>query len=228
MTIETPDMADVVTQASKGEVAKVNVAVPAYVTAYDATKQEVTVQPVIRWRYTDVNGDGETELPAPIPAVPVLWPQANGLAITFPIVANDWVLLVICDRSIDEWEATGALDNTPQSIRRHSMTDAVAIPGVRPFADPLTNVPTDRVRLGETGANPTRVEITNNHKVRIGDNGIDIVDLLYNILVQLGSSFVLATGAPGTLPLLFGTGVPPDTWAIFEAANSPLLANIKE
>lgn len=231
MSVDTPDMADVVGMAAKGEVAKVNVAVPAFITAYDETLQQATVQPIVRWRYKDVDGDTETELPAPIAAVPVLFPQANGLAITFPVVAGDWVLLVVCDRSIDEWESTGAQDNTPQSARRHNMADAIAIPGVRPFSDPLEGVPTDRVRIGQAGtSNPTRIEVTTSGGpatgfIRIGNDSAELLDLLEQLLAKLQISFV-NTGI-GTQQVRWGAG-PTDTINQTASDISDLLDQIRE
>lgn len=222
MSIETPDMEDLVTQSAQNETAKVNVAVPAFVTSYDEETQKATVQPVVRWRFNDPDGDAETELPAPVPSVPVHWPQAGGLALTFPIELGDWVLLVICDRSIDEWEATGAQDNTPQSQRRHDMIDAIAIPGVRPFSDPIADVPTDRLRLGDDTA---RLEVTVSHKIRIGNDNVDVVDVIHQLCTALGTSYV-TVGAPGPTPLQYVGG---DTsWSTLGPLLASLINQIKE
>ncbi len=120
------------TQAAMG---KVKVALPAWVQSYDRDDQRATIQIAIRYRV----GDTYRARPASV-NVPVQW-----LGVTWDLEAGEWGIALICDRSLDEWKQAGAQDTQPQDGRRWDITDAVFLPGVRPFADAL---PSDAVANG--------------------------------------------------------------------------------
>ena len=63
--------------------------------------------------------------------VPVLVPSAGGWSLTFPIKAGDECLLVFSDTALDAWLQNGDIANEPISCRRHDLSDAVAIFGLR-------------------------------------------------------------------------------------------------
>jgi len=69
-----------------------------------------------------------------VPDVPVVWPRSGGAQMTMPVRRGDTVLLVFTDRSIDRWLAQGG-NVTPDDRRQHDLSDAVAVPGLVPFAD---------------------------------------------------------------------------------------------
>jgi len=116
---------------------EMRVSLPARVEQYDETKQRADVKPLLNRRYAD--GE-EAELPV-IAGVPLVWPRAGGAAMTMPVAKGDGVLLVFADRSIDRWLADGG-QVTPDDPRTHDLSDAVAIPGLVPFADLGTAGPT--------------------------------------------------------------------------------------
>jgi hypothetical protein len=91
-----------------------------------ATEQTIDVKPVVRRVYEDT-----TVLESPdIYSVPVMFPSAGGGLLSFPIQVGDTVLLVFSMRSIEDWlEGDGSVV-TPSSSRAHSLTDAIAIPGL--------------------------------------------------------------------------------------------------
>jgi hypothetical protein len=63
---------------------------------------------------------------------------------------GDKVILIFCDRSIDKYMQTGGPTNkpvTPASKRRFSISDAVAIAGLRTHLEPL---PADAWHVGGT------------------------------------------------------------------------------
>lgn len=134
---DDPDLIDVIRAALAAGLGRVRTEIPARVVSYDATTQTITAQVVIRSRYLDENGDAVAYLPKPVANVPVVFPSGGGYAITWPLVAGDPVILVVCDRSIDEWKTTGQGDNTPAIPRRFDLSDAVAIPGGHAPAAPL-------------------------------------------------------------------------------------------
>jgi len=142
---------------------EMRVSLPARVEQYDETKQRADVKPLLNRRYAD--GE-EAELPV-IAGVPVVWPRSGGAALTMPVAKGDGVLLVFADRSIDRWLSDGG-QVTPDDPRTHDLSDAVAIPGLVPFAD-----------LGTAGPTPDSSAVVIWHgstQMRLYDNGSVEVD----------------------------------------------------
>ena len=109
---------------------EMHVALPAQIERYDHTEQRADVLPLLRRVYVD----GEVQGMPVVPDVPVVWPRSGGAQMTMPVRRGDTVLLVFTDRSIDRWLAQGG-DVTPDDRRQHDLSDAVAVPGLVPFAD---------------------------------------------------------------------------------------------
>lgn len=106
------------------------VALPARIERYDHAEQRADVLPLLRRAYAD----GEVQDMPVVADVPVIWPRSGGAQMTMPVKRGDTVLLVFIDRSIDRWLAEGGTV-TPDDRRQHDLSDAVAIPGLVPFAD---------------------------------------------------------------------------------------------
>ncbi len=129
---ETPSMAHVIRQAIESRLADVHTAMPATIESYDAATGMAAVAPCLKRKYA---ASGElVDLPV-ISNVPVLFPRGGGAAITFPLVKGDVVLLVFAERSVDAWKTEGGKVD-PQDTRKHALSDAFAIPGGYPKANP--------------------------------------------------------------------------------------------
>ncbi len=108
----------------------VQVAIDARVVSYDRTTQTASVQPVVRAVYQIGDREVAVELPE-LKGVPVQWPATSGAALHLPLAAGDRVLLIIRDRSHDEIDQNGIPSSgtvEPDSARRFSLSDAVAVP----------------------------------------------------------------------------------------------------
>jgi phage baseplate assembly protein gpV len=79
--------------------------------------------------------------------VPVLVPSAGGWSLTFPIKAGDECLIVFSDTALDAWLQNGGVDNEPISCRRHDLSDAVAIFGLRSTPRGLPSYSTSSAQL---------------------------------------------------------------------------------
>ena len=138
MSSESPDLGELLAETVSHALGRISTSLPAAVVAYDPATQTATVKPTVSGRYHDPETD--TLIPFPLPTltgVPVMFPSGTGYALTWPLVPGDTVLIVICDRSLDEWKSTGAPENIPQDVRRFDLSDAVAIPSVRPSTKPI-------------------------------------------------------------------------------------------
>ena len=133
---QSPTFAEVLRTAMDSHTADLHVAMPGRVESYDSTNQSVSVQPLIRRGYTGEDGERAVESLPVITGVPVVFPGTGGVSITWPVAAGDTVLLVFSESSIDKWLSRGG-EVDPLDDRKHTLSDAIAIPGLRDFANPV-------------------------------------------------------------------------------------------
>lgn len=135
------DFETVLESALSGAIcSRVHVSLPARVVTYYQATQTADVQPVVRARYRSEDDTVEHYKLPVIPGVPVVFPQGGGCSITWPLAAGNSVLLVVAERSLDEWKATGDGDVSARSARRFDLTDAVALAGLSSPSTPLAQV----------------------------------------------------------------------------------------
>ena len=129
--------------AVPGVVQSFSVGPPAVVSVQAATKELVTR-----------NTGGETislstkafSLPL-LTDVPVCLPTGGGWALTLPIKAGDECVVLFSDTSLDAWLQSGGTANLQTSQRRHSLSDGMAIFGLRSQPRALTNYSTGSAQL---------------------------------------------------------------------------------
>lgn len=98
--------------------------------SFDPVKQTAS----IRLSMLRVIGTEEVAYPL-LTDCPVMFPAAGGAYMTFPVVKGDPCLVLFNDRDIDNWFTTGNVV-APNSIRAHSLSDGIAILGIRSLANP--------------------------------------------------------------------------------------------
>lgn len=107
----------------------IHTALPGKFISYDAETNRAQVQPLGKFKTED-----SRELDYPIiHNVPVCFPVSMGgqAGVTLPIQQDDMCLLVFQESQTDDFVGQ---NNNSTDLRRHSLNDAVAIPGVYPFA----------------------------------------------------------------------------------------------
>lgn len=133
---QTPSLEEVIEEAVDERLQHVYTAMPGRVEEYDAEFQSVSVKPLVTFERTAQDGSLVADSLPVIGGVPVVFPGAGSFSITFPIEAGTTGLLIFANCSLDQWLANGNEVN-PGSDRRHSIADAIFIPGLRPFASPI-------------------------------------------------------------------------------------------
>lgn len=129
-----PTLADVIRRAVDERDADLHVSLPGRVEkVVDADKGTVDVKPLVSDR-VEVEGVVRVISVPVVTNVPLMWPGGSRGGITWDIAVGDTVLLVFSDRSLDRWLAMGG-EVDPQDPRRHTLSDAVAIPGLRSFKE---------------------------------------------------------------------------------------------
>jgi hypothetical protein len=165
--------------------------------AIDAAKADTRVS--LPGVFTAVASNGKTGSVKPavgpdpvIPDVPILFPQAAGFRMTWPVKTGDPCLLVFGDRSLEEWQSAGGTKAvSPADERRHDLTDAVAIP--IGMGGPATGRSNDvSISLGAA-----EVRLQPGGRVAIGTSSVELIDSLIQLIDGLaGAAFVDGTAAP--------------------------------
>ncbi len=137
---QTPTLAEVLTSALDARLDRVHTSLPAKVLSYNATKQMVDVSPLIKTRFFDETGAPIVEALPVVTNVPVIFPGSGSFGLTFPVTTGDIVLLIFAESSLDKWKSQGGTVD-PLDHRKHDLSDAVAIVGLRPLPNVLHNVP---------------------------------------------------------------------------------------
>lgn len=136
MSRNTPTLASVLAAALKAQLADVHVAIPAQVESFDSSRRCVSAQPLIRHGHTDgETGERSVERLPVITDVPVVFPGSGLFCVEWPVAKGDTGLLVFSEASIDKWLARGG-DVDPLDDRRHALSDAIFIPGLRSLNRP--------------------------------------------------------------------------------------------
>lgn len=130
------------------QLAQLNVSLPVRVLAYDATKQQVKVQPVIQ----RVDPDGIARDYPPIPACPVAFPAGGGYCLTWDLSPGDLGMLVFSSAAISQWVTTGQEGVRPESARRAALSDGVFFPGIQPQTVPLATLAAGGLAMGKADA----------------------------------------------------------------------------
>jgi hypothetical protein len=125
----TPSLSQVILAALASFQDDLHTAAWGTVVGYDAASQSASIQLAPRPFIND-DGDRDTELPAPLAGVPVLFQGSGPYSMTFPIQAGDSVLVVFGEHSF-EGGSSGQITADTGDDRKHTLSDAVCIPGLR-------------------------------------------------------------------------------------------------
>lgn len=198
---------------------ELHTALPARVESYDASAQVADVTPVLRRTLTTEDGSAVTEALPTLRRVRVVHPRAHGGGwhLHMPLTAGDFVLLVVLERDPTRWIATGEVSPTPDT-RLHHLAHAVAIPGLYPHADRLTDPPTDALVVGREGG--ARLVLKSDGSVVLYGDGIKLgsdtaaealalASKVADELAAIAATLLTGTSATGGA-VTFGTAYTPD------------------
>ncbi len=140
-------------------------ALPGFIWDYDPGANTATVHMGVS-SLARADGDAYAASAFPLlPDVPIQFPGGGGAALTFPLKRGDECLLVFSSRPIDAWWQSGGVQR-PGNARMHSMSDAVALVGLRSRGNVPAGISTTEVQLRSddgqavVGLNPTTHAIT--------------------------------------------------------------------
>lgn len=199
MTTSAPtSLADAVKAAIQYNLSNIHTAMPAQIVSYDFTTQKASVQPTVNKQWTD----GSTSKMPIINEVPVIFPSAGGASVSFPVLAGDTCLLVVCERSITEWLLAGGLAN-PADPRKLDLTDAVCIPGLIPFngtfpnrdnnTDFIIEYAGSSIIITQLGA----IKINTATTLALGTPAVELIDQLITVFTSEQLAFAALGIDPG-------------------------------
>lgn len=118
------ELGNAITNAISRRLLDVKTSMPGIVESYDSATQTAEVTVAMK----RIKVDGSVIDAIKLPNVRVQFQKTSETSVTYPLKKGDEVLLVFNERDIDAWRATGSV-GAPQTNRRFSLTDVVAIPG---------------------------------------------------------------------------------------------------
>lgn len=147
---------------------------PAIIQSFDPIKGTCTAQPAIQALVRQKDGTQKYVNMPLLVDVPVIFPNAGGYLITFPVKQGDEALVMFADRCIDNWWNSGGIQPqvTKQGVgelRFHDLSDGFAFIG--PFSKPNVpvNISTSTVQL-RTKDGATYLEIDGSGNCNIQAN----------------------------------------------------------
>jgi hypothetical protein len=155
MGSRSPELAEVIRTWIAGARADIHTALPAKVTRVDLAKGLVDVKPLIKSGWENDDGDRVVEAVPVICDVPIAFPGAGGMRVTFPVTVDDTGLVLFSEASLDAWlDAPAGNDVDPLDDRRHHLSDGIFLPGLRPASSPWT-ADASVLTIGATAARQT-------------------------------------------------------------------------
>lgn len=197
-----PTLADVLRAALDSRLSDLHVALPARVERYDSARQAVSVKPLIRTAVPDAQLEDDEQravesLPV-INGVPVVFPGAGPYSITFPIAKGDTGLLIFSEASLDKWKSDGR-EVDPLDDRRHSLSDAVFIPGLRALGGKAAPpVPADGVAAAAMVLRGAEIQAGGTKELVTRDEFRDFVDNYYKVHTHPAPGGTTSAASVGT------------------------------
>ena len=167
----------------------INTAIPGEITKVDTAKQLVNVKVALK-RLVDGT---EYEIPE-LEDVPLMYPRTKVNGLSYQVDPGDNVLLIFCQRNINDWKKKGA-GSIPPDARKFDISDAIAIPGINPEGDAYTlkegtELLGDNIFIGDSSkeivleANEIKLDAST---VSIGSDSAELVDILSQTLQVLST-----------------------------------------
>ena len=150
----------------------VHTMLPGTVQSYDPDTRTAVVKPSVKLR--TMHGD-VLDIP-PIASVPVVWPGSNDFtALSKDLPKGSGVMLLFSEASLGNWQR-GSQDAAADDETRHSLQDAVAVPGLWS----MRRVPGHELSVADWGVCSSSLEIggTKSGLVSIKNQTTDLREVL--------------------------------------------------
>jgi len=182
-------------------VLSIHTCLPGRIEKYDYKTQKAEVKPLVKQDYND-------DIPKSWPVivnVPVIFPRSANFILHFPLLKDDYVLILFSEKALEKWLSMGS-ETESGDIRRFDITDAIAVPGLFPFSvNSLADNNSDVVMQYKS----TGMRIKDNGDIEIGKQSFlklvtENFKNMFNSHVHVFTDIIYPVGTPS--PAV--TGVP--------------------
>lgn len=181
---------------------------PVHVTA-DSDGHTVCCQPTVQGQQAGPQGPQNVDMPSLPRQTPVQFHSGGGFSITLPVKSGDEGMAVFAARAIDGWWDKGGVQ--PQAeYRRHNLSDAIYIPGVRSRPNQL-GAQTAQRAAGGAAPSTTTLQLRTDQ----GDVFVEVTETGINIQASSAGKITL------TAPLVRILGNLEVTGEITRGADGP-------
>lgn len=198
----TPTWLEFVQTIVEARLVNLHVSMPGTVVTYYPATQTADIQPDIQKEYFDGSA---IDIPI-LPSVPIAHPRSAHSYMHLPLSSGDPVMLVFCERSLDNWKVNADSQTiAPQDSRKFDLSDAWAYPGGAPDPDAFTVQDPSAVEISNTGGATLQVKTGGKFKLTNGTNELfDLVDQLLQALLQAQTPTIIGPQPfiPSTLATL--------------------------
>jgi hypothetical protein len=216
-----PTLTDVVTAGLHRVQVATRTLIPALVTKYKRRPREVSVQIAVNARL--YNGD-VVSIPE-IEHVPVITPAMGGWSMDADLLVGEEVMLLICDRDISGWIDEGSVGD-PMTGRLHSVSDAVALVGLRSNPHEGMGAAPGYMQIGrENGASPQLVMHHQSADIMLQASTIHMGSEAATLGVARLTDTTTASAQMSTFMTLLTTALTAITAIPANAAAAPAAAN---
>lgn len=222
MPADTPSLATLIREAIESRLVDVHTSIPARVQTYDAGAQTADVRPELRRVVRRADGTRASEDLPVIPCVPVQFLSAGDFFFAVPVGPGTTGLLVFTEYSIDRWRSGDSLVD-PGDERRHGLSGAVFVPGLRSSSAPLADVDGTNLRFGKSGGYV--VEVTDS-EIRMPNDATNFLARADRVLSEL-SAIVNAYNLHTHTGVTAGVGTSGGPSAPIPAPSSPASDTVK-
>lgn len=206
-------LSDVIRQDVESILMMTYTSIPAIVKSHNTEKQTLTVQVATE----TPTYFGDNIAPVELDDVPVMFPQGSDWVIAGKLEEGDAVLLVVPHYGVEEYlQGPKGKPGRPESVRRHDLNEAVALPGMFTFNEPTRKLAlkdtfhiaqgeNNHITFDETGG----ITLTSGSSVvNISDTGVSITGSLTVNGIPFGTHTHSYLDDDGTTVTPKVTGVP--------------------
>lgn len=160
-SIPAPDLPNVIEDAKRDTALSINCTQIGVIQSFDPATQRASIQIAMK-QVKDIAEDGTRtiqEYPLLLEC-PVMVLFGGVDILTMPIIPGDNCIVLFNDRQIDEWMYNGN-GQTPTIPRVHDLSDGIAIVGIRPLTNSITNYLANGIRLSH-GVGNSQIDLKDN------------------------------------------------------------------
>ena len=148
---------------------ELHTSLPGEVISFDPVEQTADIQITIKRK----QANELVNIPV-LKDVPVRFQRVSGYTITLPVKSGDNVLVVFSERSIDTWLLNGGIQD-PADKRRHSFSDAFALPMMYSQPDKISDFDPDNLQIKSLNGN-SKITIKLTGEIQIDTTGETIIN----------------------------------------------------